>query len=155
MSRRPLALLAVILTASPAVAGELFDVKTTPTKAVPGTKASSSVILSAKNGWHMNKEAPITIKLAAGAGVTVDKPRLGRSDAVESTEDHARFEVSFTAADPGAKTIDADASFVICQQAACKPVREKVVLSLDIAPAAAPAAAPKPKAKAKGKSRKS
>jgi hypothetical protein len=114
-----------------ASAGELHDVKGGDGKAVVGAKAKASLTLLAKGGWHVNEQAPITVKLQPGPGLTLDKNRLTRADLVEKTQDRARFDVAFTATEPGKKTIDAEASFVICQDSACKPVKEKVVLAVD------------------------
>jgi hypothetical protein len=137
MPIRPLALATLSLglalfAATPAGAGELHDVTAAPSKATAGSKGTGSVTLAAKNGWHLNADAPMTLKLAPGAGVTVDKPKLTRKDAASSTQDQARFDIAFQAADPGAKKIDCEASFVICQDAACKPVKETVTLNIDV-----------------------
>lgn len=117
-------------------AGELHDVKADESKAVVGAKGKAGLTLLAKGGWHVNETAPITVKLLPGPGVTLDKNRLTRADLVEKTQDRARFDVAFTATEPGKKTIDVEASFVICQESACKPVKEKAVLAVD---ASAPA----------------
>jgi hypothetical protein len=130
-SRAPLCLLAAAVSlacASPARAGEA--------KATAGAKGKASVVLMSKNGWHVNEQAPVKLKLKPGAGVAIDKPALNRKDLAASTKDSARFDVAFTAAEPGKKTIDAEASFVICQDTACKPItNHKVVIALDVAPA--------------------
>jgi hypothetical protein len=132
-SRPLLAAAAAILWSLPVVAraGELHEVKAADAKAVVGAKTKTSLTLVAKKGWHVNEQAPITVKLAPGPGLTVDKNRLTRADLVEKTQDQARFDVGFVATEPGKKTIDAEASFVICQETACKPVKEKVVLAVD------------------------
>jgi hypothetical protein len=143
------------LVALPAFAGDTQEVRTTPAKATVGTKGTTSVTLAGKNGWHLNEEFPIQLKLAPAAGVTVDKGLLGRKDLAESSKESARFEVGFTASEPGQKTIDAEAHFAVCQATSCRPVTEKVVLALEVAPAAPPApaapapAAPAPKGKGK------
>jgi hypothetical protein len=146
-----------LAAAAPAFAGELHEVKGSQAKATVGTKGSASVTLTGKNGWHINEEFPIQLKVAPGPGVSVDKPLLGRKDLAESTKELARFEVGFTASEPGAKTIDATAHFAVCQATSCKPVVEKVVLALDVAAAAPPAPPPAPPAepatKGKGKAK--
>jgi hypothetical protein len=144
-----------VLPAAAVAAPETHAVKVSETKATVGAKGKTSVTLVGKNGWHLNEEFPVALKLAPGAGVTVDKAKLDRKDLAASTKDSARFDVAFTASEPGRKTIDAEATFAVCQEEACKPVKEKVVLALDVAPAAVatpPAAAPaKGKTKGKGK----
>ena len=98
----------------------------TPAKAKAGGKGKVSVTLAAKNGWKLNEEAPISLKLTPGAGLTVDKPKLSRKDLAQANNGHAaRFDVPFTAAEAGKKSIDAEAAYVICQESACKQVKEK------------------------------
>jgi DsbC/DsbD-like thiol-disulfide interchange protein len=102
-------------------------------RAAAGEKAKATVTITGKNGWHVNEEAPISVKLAPSAGVTVDKPKLSKGDLAVRTKDEARFDVGFLAVEPGRKTIAAEASFVMCQASACKPVKEKVTLAVEVA----------------------
>ncbi|MDX2021416.1 MAG: hypothetical protein SF187_14335 [Deltaproteobacteria bacterium] len=132
-------------------AEDTHTVKTTPVPAAVGTPATVSVTIESKNGWHLNAEAPISLKVSPPAGVTVTKPKLARADLAESTQTRARFDVSAQLAEPGPKAMAAEASFVVCQESACKPVKENVTLSL-VPPGAAPKAKDAPqKAKAKRK----
>lgn len=126
---------------------QLYEIKKMETKVAVGAKATTSVTISTKNGWHVNGEAPITLSLTAPAGITLSKAKLARADLAASTLESARFDVAFEAAEVGAKVINAEARFVICQATACKPVKETLALTIDVA-ASAPAPAPKAKAKA-------
>ena len=128
------AALAVAFSA-PAFAAETYDVSAAEAKATVGAKATASVVLAGKNGWHLNEEFPISLVLKPGAGVSIEKKLLGRKDLAESTQEKARFDVAFTASEPGKKTINAEAVFVMCQSTTCKPVREKVAFAVDVAPA--------------------
>jgi hypothetical protein len=114
----------------------LHEVSTAPTKAAVGTPAKARVTLHAKNGWKMNADAPVSLKVTPPPGVTVDKPKLGRKDLAESHKESAAFDVGFTASEAGKKAIDCEASFVICQESACKQVKEKVTMNVDVAAAA-------------------
>jgi hypothetical protein len=114
-----------------------------------GTKATTSVTIATKGGCHVNAEAPITLSLTAPAGITLSKAKLVRADLASSTQQSARFDVAFEVAEAGAKVINAEARFVICQETACKPVKETLALNIEVA-----AAAPTPKVKAKAKARK-
>jgi hypothetical protein len=128
---------------------KLYEVKSAPTKVAVGAKSTTSVTIATKNGWHVNGEAPITLSLTAPAGITLPKAKLARADLAQSSLESARFDVAFEAAEPGAKVITAEAHFVICQETACKPVKETLALNVDVS-----VAAPAPK-KAKGKAKKS
>ena len=80
---------------------------------------------------------------SSDAGLTVAKEKMTRADLAESTKDAARFDIPLScAADAaaGPKTINAEAKFVMCQESACKPIKETLALNVEITPAAAPAA---------------
>jgi len=145
MSRRFSALLATVLSAGLATVAAaealLHEVTATPGKAVAGGKGQVSVTLAAKNGWKLNAEAPMSLKLTPGAGVTVDKPKLSRKDLASNDGHAARFDVPFAAADAGKTSIDAEAAYVICQESACKQVKEKLTVAVDVG-AASKAARP-------------
>jgi len=97
------------------------------------------VTITAKNGWHLNAEAPLALKLAPAPGVTVDKEKLARADLTMSTLATARFEVGVTSGESGKKTVQAEASFVLCQEDSCRPVKEKISFDVDVRMPAEPA----------------
>jgi hypothetical protein len=107
--------------------------------ATAGTASTASVAVVGKNGWHVNAEAPITLTLVADPGVTLAKGKLTRADLAETSLERARFDVAFTPSAPGKKKITGDARFVMCQEQACKPVKESVVLEVAVADTAVPA----------------
>jgi hypothetical protein len=98
-----------------------------------GTPALASVAIVGKNGWHVNAEAPIVLSLVADPGVALVKSKLTRGDLAESSLERARFDIAFTASAAGRKAITGDARFVMCQEQACKPVRETVTLEVAVA----------------------
>jgi hypothetical protein len=135
--------LTLVLAGSSRAGDSSYEVSKTDASLTAGTKGKASVTISAKKGWHLNAEAPLTLKLVPPAGVEVDKAKLGRSDLAASNETSARFDIAMTAAEPGKKTIEAEAGFVLCQEDSCRPVKEKVTLAVDVAPSpAAPAKRP-------------
>jgi hypothetical protein len=125
-------------------AGDAYEVKSAPVKATLGEKATASVNIATKPGWHLNEEAPFTLKLTPGQGITVEKPRLVRADLAASTNTTARFDVVLVAGKDGHGEVQADASFVICQETICRPIKEKVVISVETSPPGAPEPAKKP-----------
>jgi len=145
--------LAALILAAPHGAraeGPTHELRKTEPKVVAGAKASASLTIAARNGWHVNEEAPITLSLATSdASVTVSKSKLGRADLAESTKETARFEIPFSASAPGTKTINAEAKFVMCQETACKPVKETLAFNIEVT--AAPTAAASTPTKSKGK----
>jgi DsbC/DsbD-like thiol-disulfide interchange protein len=136
--------------------GPTHEIHTTDAKIAAGGQASAGLTIAAKNGWHVNAEAPITVSLSSGdAALTVAKPKLSRADLAESTQVTARFDIPVTAAAgtaAGKKTINAEARFVMCQESACKPVKETLALNVEVTAAAEPTTA-KGKGAGKGKTK--
>jgi hypothetical protein len=135
-----LTLAALVLLASPAAraADTLYEItKTEPQVAVGGT-ATASLTIKVKGGWHVNGEAPINLALAPPAGLSVKKEKLTRADLAQSTIDSARFDIPVSATEPGKKAIPAEARFVICQESACKPVKETLSFAIDVTAATTP-----------------
>jgi hypothetical protein len=144
--------LAALLLAGPAFATDgTFEITKTDTVMPVGKKATASVTVTAKKGWHINQEAPFTLKLNPPPGVAVDKAKLGRADLAESSESSARFDVGLTMSEPGKKAIAAEAGFVLCRKDACRPIKEKLTLAAEATP---PPAAPATKAKQAAKPKK-
>jgi len=112
--------------------GKLYEIKKTEPKVAAGGQGTASVTIATKGGWHMNAEAPITMKVIPPAGISVPKPKLGRSDLAQSTPESARFDIAFAATETGQKVMNAETHFVICQESACKPVSETVALNIEV-----------------------
>lgn len=121
-----------LFLAGSARADDNYEVSKTDASLAAGGKGMASVTISAKKGWHLNAEAPLTLKLVPPAGVEVDKAKLGRGDLAASNEKSARFDVGVSASEPGMKVIEAEAGFVLCQEESCRPVKEKVALAVDV-----------------------
>jgi hypothetical protein len=136
-----------VLAAGVSAADSLYEIKKTEPKVAVGATGTGSLTITAKGGWHLNAEAPITVALTAPAGVTVQKAKLTRADLAQSTQESARFDIPVSATEAGKKTINAEARFVLCQEQACKPVKETLALAVDVTPAPAVAANPPKSAK--------
>ena len=129
----------LLTTGSLARAGETtYEIQKTEPKVAVGAKGTASITIAARNGWHVNAEAPITVSLKAPDGISVPKPKLTRHDLASSSPDSARFDIAFEASDAGKKVITGEAKFVMCQASACKPVQETVAVNVEVTPAAAP-----------------
>jgi hypothetical protein len=143
----------LLFSASARAEDKLYEIQKTDQKVSVGGKGAASVTIAAKGGWHLNGDAPISLALTAPTGVTIAKLKLSRADLAASSQQSARFDVPFEALEVGAKVVTAEARFVLCQEQACKPVKETLALNIDVA-ASAPAA-PAKAVKAKGKAKKS
>ncbi len=131
-------------------ADDTYEIKQTDATAALGARTTATVTITSRKGWHLNHEAPLTLKLTPVPGVVFDKPKLGRADLARSTDDEARFDVGLTLSEPGKKLIDAEAGFVLCQEEACRPIKRKLTLAAE-ATAPAPAKTTPPARKAKQK----
>ncbi|HEY5283390.1 MAG TPA: hypothetical protein VIM14_11430 [Polyangia bacterium] len=132
--------LTLLLKGAPGAADDTYAISKTDAKVTTGTQGKASVTISAKKGWHLNAEAPLTLKLLPTAGVAVDKAKLGRTDLAISNETTARFDVGITASEPGKTAVEAEAGFVLCEESSCRPVKEKFTIAVDATSPAAPAA---------------
>ena len=132
------------------------EIRKTEPKVAAGGQASAGLTIAGKNGWHVNAEAPITVSLVSGdAALTVAKAKLSRADLAESTQQTARFDIPVSCAAgtaAGIRIINAEAKFVMCQESACKPVKETLAFNVEVTMAAAAPAA-KDKAAGKGKTK--
>jgi hypothetical protein len=124
--------LTLSLSGSVRAADDSYEVSKIDASLTAGGKGKASVTISAKKGWHLNAEAPLTLKLLPPTGVEVDKVKLGRGDLALSNPTSARFDVGMTAAEPGKKVVEAEAGFVLCQEDSCRPIKEKVTLAVDV-----------------------
>jgi hypothetical protein len=118
----------------PARADDSYLVSKTDAVVTVGSKGKATVTIAAKKGWHLNAEAPLTLKLGTTPGLETDKAKLGRSDLAQSSETQARFDIAVTASEPGKKALEAEAGFVLCQEDACRPVKAKLTLAVEATP---------------------
>src|SRR5260370_10187431 len=128
--------LAVGLPSVAAAQGVTYELTKTEPKVAVGARSSASLVIAARNGWHVNGEAPISVSLVAPDGLTLSKTKFSRGDLAESTQESARFEIPFEAATAGTKVLTAEARFVMCQESACKPIKETLSFSIEVSPAA-------------------
>jgi hypothetical protein len=124
----------VLSGAAARAADDAYEVKPSPVRATIGEKASASVAIATKKGWHLNAEAPLTLKLTPGPGIMVEKSRLVRADLAASTDSTARFDVALVASQAGYGEVQAEAGFVICQETICRPIKEKLVIGVEASP---------------------
>ena len=138
MKRLLLALALTTATATAARAADsLYEITKVEPKVALGSTGIASLTIKVKGcGWHVNDEAPISVALTPPPGLTVKKSKLTRADLAASSRESARFDIPVSATEAGKKTIGAEAHFVLCQEQACKPVKETVTLAIEVTPPA-------------------
>ena len=108
-----------------------FALKLEVPPAKKGQRAVVKLRLSPGSGFHMNKDFPTSLVLAAPPGVTLEKPRQTAADA-RFSETGADFEVALTASEPGSKLVSGELKFAVCTATTCDPKREKVSFTLEV-----------------------
>lgn len=114
-------------------ADDTYAVTKTDAVTAVGDKGVASVTVTAKKGWHLNTEAPFTLKMAESPSVRLEKAKLARADLAAFTSTSARFDVAMTPSKTGRTQVEAELGFVVCQEDACRPIREKLSLTVDAA----------------------
>ena len=109
-----------------------FALKLEVPPAKKGQRAVVKLRLVPGSGYHMNKDFPTSLVMAAPAGVTLEKPRQSAADAARFSESGADFEVALTAGEPGAKLVSGELKFAVCTATTCDPKREKVSFTLEV-----------------------
>lgn len=104
--------------------------------APPARKAHKSVAkihIAPSAGYHMNKDYPTSVvAVDVPAGVLIEKVKLTGKDAVKLQEDGADFDLSFTSAEAGKKTITYEIKFAVCTQTTCDPKKEKLAFTVEV-----------------------
>lgn len=109
-----------------------FKLKVDVPAAQKGVPAVAKITLQPGPGYHVNKSYPTSLALTPPPGVTVDKPKLAGADAVRLEEAGAQFDVKFTAAEAGQKTIAGELKFAVCSASSCDPKKEKLTLVVNV-----------------------
>ncbi len=113
--------------AAPAKAPEpekTYKVRIVPGEAKAGVETKSIIEVTPLPGYKMNKEFPSKLRMGKAEGVSTPKTEYGRADA-EVTEKILRFKVAFTAAEAGKVNLNGSADFSVCNENACKLIRDE------------------------------
>ena len=109
-----------------------YAVKVDVPPAKAGQKAVVKLHVKPGAGYHMNKDFPVGVTFNPTAGVTAEKPHLGKADAARFEDTGADFELGLVATAPGKQVVTADMKFAVCSATACEPKREKVSFTLEV-----------------------
>jgi hypothetical protein len=115
----------------PAVASYALKVEAPPAK--KGQKAVAKVKITPGAGYHMNKEYPTSLVLSSvPAGVSVDKMKQTLKDAAKWEEAGGEFDIAYTAAAAGKKTVSGEIKFAVCSATTCDPKKSNVSFEIDV-----------------------
>jgi hypothetical protein len=117
-------------TARDADSAYVLNVEAPP--AQRGHQAKAKIRITPTAGYHMNKEYPAEIALVPPSGVTLAKAKLTAKDAARLDAQTAEFDVGYTAAQPGKKTVTGEVKFAVCSARSCDPKKAKLTFDLEI-----------------------
>jgi len=115
--------LALLLAAGTAAADTGWELRVPErVELAEGASANLSVAIAVDRGLAISKDAAVIIDLAAEGGVSVNRRRLGRADAVDPDADQPRFAVPLHGDAAGDFSLKLHVRFWVCAQRTCKPV---------------------------------
>lgn len=97
-----------------------------------GDESRFAIRLTGAGEYHLNSEFPTRITVEAPEALTLAKAELRGGDAAEFTEELARFEVPFTAAEAGEHEVRAKVEFAVCNPQTCIPQTARLALALPV-----------------------
>jgi hypothetical protein len=118
--------------ATPAKADASYVLKIDSPPAKKGQKAVAKIKITPGSGYHVNKEFPTTVALNAPAGITLEKSKLTAKDATKLEEQAAEFDIAYTAAQPGKKTVTGEIKFAVCSPTSCDPKKSPLSFDVDV-----------------------
>jgi hypothetical protein len=98
-----------------------------------GQKSVAKIKITPAAGYHMNKEYPTSLTLSSvPAGVTVEKTKQTMKDAAKWENEGGEFDVAYTAAAAGKKTVSGEIKFAVCSATTCDPKKSNVSFEIDV-----------------------
>lgn len=100
--------------------GYTLDTSGSSTSLRVGEKGRLALAIHPQAPWHVDPRAPLTIKLEAPAGLSLEKSSLARKDALDPKAEVPRFETAVTGVAAGAQQASARLKFFLCREAICE-----------------------------------
>jgi len=96
-----------------------------------GEVGQFAIELTGREGWHVNMEYPTVVQLE-GEGLTFPSASLERAQAAQYAEERVRFDVPFTPAAAGERSVTARVQFAMCNPSNCVPEERTLTLALAV-----------------------
>lgn len=100
---------------------------------VAGTSGTLPIAIAVDRGQTISKDAGLILDLAPD-GVTVQKRRLSRADAVDPDADAPRFAVAVRAETAGDFTVKLHLRFWLCGTKVCRPIDARRTIAVAATP---------------------
>ena len=92
---------------------------------VLGEPGTLPIAIAVDRGFVISKDAPVIVDVAAAAGISTRKPRLGRPDAVDPEADAPRFAVPLKTTGAGEYVVKIRVRMWLCGGRSCRPLDVK------------------------------
>jgi hypothetical protein len=127
----PLGLLSTPTIAADKVAADV-EMKG-PAKITKGKSGELEVTISARDGWKLSLEAPLSIKLSAPGNLSLKKTKLGVKDAApDKAKRNYSFPTTITGTASGAAKVEANVTYFMCTEEVCKRFKAKKEIALQV-----------------------
>jgi len=124
---------AAFALSSTAFAGDNYKMELkAPPSAKKGEKAAAKIHVEGTGEFHMNLEFPAKLTVEAPTGVTLDKAKQTRRDAVKFEKSGADFAIGFISEDTGKKSFKGEFKFAVCTDNNCSPTTEKIAFDVNV-----------------------
>jgi hypothetical protein len=125
---------ALLVAGSATAAAPEYELKTGgAVEVATGARGSASLTIAPAAGRRIDGAAPLSVRLSAPKGLKLERRRLSLADAADPRAEAPRFDLAFTAEQPGAYALTVEARFWICAKKTCRPVRDKVEIAVTVA----------------------
>jgi hypothetical protein len=126
---------ALLLVASTAYAEPGWELRVPErVELVAGTSGTLPIAIAVDRGQTISKDAGLILDIAP-EGVTVQKRRLARADAVDPDADAPRFALAVRAETAGDFTVKLHLRFWLCGAKVCKPIDARRTVAVAATPA--------------------
>lgn len=97
-----------------------------------GASGTARLLVTTKTGWKLNNEYPTKLQIVSPSGVSIDKAKQKRGDAVHWAKHSAEFQVKITAKAAGNKPFTGKFKFAVCTKTTCDPKKELLAWVVDV-----------------------
>jgi len=126
------AILAVLAISGSAFAGSNYTLSVQAPAAKTSVNSVAKIKVVPTGEFHMNLDFPTKLTINAPDGVTLEKAKQAKSDAVKLDKDSAEFDVAFTASSAGKKSFTGEMKFAVCTADNCSPQTSPVAFTVDV-----------------------
>jgi hypothetical protein len=103
-----------------------------PSPVATGKPCAYQLSIAPKAPWVLKTATPLKVKLAATAGLKLDKSALTWDDVVDAHSEVKAVRTGCLGAAKGEQKVDADLTFFLCTEEICQRYADKVALPVQV-----------------------